>query len=154
MTRWSAGTCGTSSVMIVKNTIFSCKTLLWVRLSTNAGGVPSALPYMNTAVPGTRIGGSAAISASSIFTGERLLGDASREDFAPALPCRHHEIQRDGDHQGHPAAVPDLERVRGQEREINDQKHSGDGSGFGNAPAPYFATHDVEHHRRQRHERR
>src|SRR5436190_23127512 len=69
--RLSGGTCGTSSVVIVRNTIFSCKTLLCVRLSTSAGGVPSALPYMNTAVPGTRVGGSAARSASNSLSGTR-----------------------------------------------------------------------------------
>ncbi len=35
----------------------------------SAGGVPSLVPYMKTAVPGTRIGGSAARSASSILSG-------------------------------------------------------------------------------------
>ena len=68
VTRSGVETCGTSCVTIVRNTIRSCSTLLCVRLCTSAGGVPSVVPYRNTAVPGTRSGGSAARSASSILS--------------------------------------------------------------------------------------
>src|SRR6266513_6161027 len=77
VTRSRGATWGTSSVTTVRNTTFSCSTLLWARLWTSAGGVCSAVPYMNTAVPGTRSGGSAARSE------ERRVGKECRSRWSP-----------------------------------------------------------------------
>ena len=55
--RSCSSTVGTSSVDTVSSTTRSCSTLLWIRLWSSAGGVALAVPYMYTAVPGTRCGG-------------------------------------------------------------------------------------------------
>src|SRR5213082_2141445 len=120
VTRSRGATWGTSSVTTVRNTTFSCSTLLWARLWTSAGGVCSAVPYMNTAVPGTRSGGSAARSASSILRGS-LLQHALAQDLAPAFPGRHQQEDDRRDRQGDPAAVAKLQHVRGEEKDVHPE---------------------------------
>src|SRR5262245_59910822 len=56
-TRSSSGTRGVSAVMIVRITLFSCSTLLCLRLCSNAVGANSGSLVRKTAVPGTKWGG-------------------------------------------------------------------------------------------------
>ena len=51
-----------------------------------------------------------------------LLAKALARIARPRLPGRHEREQHRADHQREPAAVGDLEQVRAEEREVDDQE--------------------------------
>ncbi len=84
----------------------------------------------------------------------RLLQHALGEDFASPLPGRHQQEDHRRNEQGDPAAVADLQHVRAEEQQVHPQEQAGHDRGAGEAPAPHFTAHHVEHQRRNEHQRR
>ncbi len=100
----------------------SCSTLLCLRLWSRAEGVPSGLPFMKTAVPGTRAGEKASRFSRKEATGTEVIRSRLVEDLPPPFPGGH-QGEHDGRHQeGEPAAVGHLEDVGAEEGKVEDQK--------------------------------
>ena len=99
----------------------SCSTLLCLRLCSSAPGTTSAAPARNTAVPATRSGVLSARSRNSLERQGPLRMSLQMHAPAQAPGVHHHEHGgRDGERQ--PAAFDDLERIGGEEGEIDQSQ--------------------------------
>ena len=114
---------GTSSVTTVRNTTRSCSTLLCFRLCSRACGTPSGVAGEEHRR--ARRPASAAMLRRLWMNRSSGIASAVRrfdQHRAPALPGRQHDEHDDADREREPAAVGDLDRVRREEREVDQHE--------------------------------
>ena len=122
VTRSFCGTRGVSAKMMVRMTLCSCRTLLCLRLCSNAVGAKSGSLVRNTAVPGTTCGGFFSRLCTSVL--ERHFGAARllHQDAGAAPPGHHHQHDEAAERHRQPGALAELGRVRRPETHCRSRR--------------------------------